>query len=349
MRTLKLIGLGAAIVIIVLWLVTELKHIEGQIGFVVLRALSQDSQRSQLSAQACTVTIQPGQSIQQAIDQVSPGAVICLEEGVFEVLEGHFFDLKITKAPLTLRGAGPRKTILKNAVLRIQGLSRPLEDIVIEGLAILASDTPGQIPFLVEISSAEVTAKSVRIGTDALTAIEPRRAAGILLDSKSILRVEESRLFGLHVAIFSDAGKIEIQRSLVYGSECGVVLAGGPQEEFVLFNEVRLTANGIGLIAAKGVRMRMQRSVVELQNLGFVGCGFLETGSSLPVGAAGEGILLQGQSVLVAVESRIANNHSYGVAAYLKRCGFQEDSFTGRVELINTAVQDNEQGNVCLP
>ena len=56
--------------------------------------------------QGCTVTVRPGQSIQQAIDQAQEGDVICLAQGTWEE------NVKIEKS-LTLRGAGQEKTTIK--------------------------------------------------------------------------------------------------------------------------------------------------------------------------------------------------------------------------------------------
>jgi nitrous oxidase accessory protein NosD len=53
----------------------------------------------------CTVTVQPGQSIQAAIAGAQEGAVICLGEGSWQE------NLKIEKA-LTLRGQGAQKTVI---------------------------------------------------------------------------------------------------------------------------------------------------------------------------------------------------------------------------------------------
>jgi len=54
----------------------------------------------------CTVTVQPGQSIQAAIDQAQEGAVICLAEGTWSE------NLKIEKS-LTLKGIEAEKTVVK--------------------------------------------------------------------------------------------------------------------------------------------------------------------------------------------------------------------------------------------
>lgn len=71
----------------------------------VLAVLMSSSGQGQPS---CTVTVQPGQSIQEAIDRASEGAVICISADNFPYME----HLTITKS-LTLRGAGPEETILK--------------------------------------------------------------------------------------------------------------------------------------------------------------------------------------------------------------------------------------------
>lgn len=57
-------------------------------------------------AQECTVTVQPGESIQAAIDQAQEGAVICLSAGIWEE------NLKIEKKSLVLRGAGAEETVI---------------------------------------------------------------------------------------------------------------------------------------------------------------------------------------------------------------------------------------------
>jgi len=54
----------------------------------------------------CTLTVQPGQSIQQAINAAAEGAVICLSAGAFQE------NIEIQKS-LTLRGAGREQTSLE--------------------------------------------------------------------------------------------------------------------------------------------------------------------------------------------------------------------------------------------
>jgi nitrous oxidase accessory protein NosD len=64
---------------------------------------------SSIEAQNCAVTVQPGQSIQQAINTVSEGALVCVASGTFTE------NITITKS-LSLRGAGSAQTILQGSV-----------------------------------------------------------------------------------------------------------------------------------------------------------------------------------------------------------------------------------------
>lgn len=59
--------------------------------------------------QSCTVTVQPGQSIQQALNTVAEGALVCVAAGTFTE------NFTITKS-LALRGAGRDKTILRGTI-----------------------------------------------------------------------------------------------------------------------------------------------------------------------------------------------------------------------------------------
>jgi len=86
----KLFGLGVALALLALATGTV-----GQVGI----------------AQSCTVVLRPGDSIQDAIDNVPPNSVICLTEGAWQE------NLTITKDNLTLRGQGPSKTFIIGSIL----------------------------------------------------------------------------------------------------------------------------------------------------------------------------------------------------------------------------------------
>ena len=55
----------------------------------------------------CTVQVVAGQSIQAAIDGAATGATVCVGPGTYQE------NLLITKDGITLKGAGPGKTVLE--------------------------------------------------------------------------------------------------------------------------------------------------------------------------------------------------------------------------------------------
>jgi outer membrane protein assembly factor BamB len=89
-KLLKLLGLGVALALFAL--------ATGNVGQVSI-------------AQSCAVVLRPGDSIQNAINNVSPNSVICLTENTWRE------SLTITKDNLTLRGQGPSKTFIIGSVL----------------------------------------------------------------------------------------------------------------------------------------------------------------------------------------------------------------------------------------
>jgi hypothetical protein len=280
---------------------------------------------------ACTFTVQAGQAIQPIIDQAPVGAVICLEEGIFQAQQ----PLEITKDRITLRGAGPHKTLLQQVVILIQGLHF-LEAVVLEDLAFTGEINQA----FVQIVSAEVTIRNVRIGP-AIGGFGIA-AAG----ATAAVKVQQSRLFGLFLGLASSGG-LEIERSFIFGNDYGVMIAAPPKSKPSVIRETRLAANGVGLVVAEASEVEVQSSTIELNRVSVTVPIPLKNNVLIP--AAGDGILVEGQSRLTIVSSQVVNNLRYGVAAYLEQCGLGQDSFTGEVKLINTVVEDNEQGNICLP
>lgn len=77
------------------------------VGMAVLMSTSWGRTSGQEGQRDCTVTVEPGQSVQKAIDEAPEGAVVCLGEGVFMA------NVVIAKS-ITLRGLGREQTILRS-------------------------------------------------------------------------------------------------------------------------------------------------------------------------------------------------------------------------------------------
>jgi hypothetical protein len=61
------------------------------------------------------------------------------------------------------------------------------------------------------------------------------------------------------------------------------------------------------------------------------------------------GILLAGRLIATISGNNILDNGGWGVAAHLRKCGYDWDNFTGNVTLNNNTITGNKQGQVCLP
>jgi len=116
----------------------------------------------------CTVYVQPGESIQAAIDVAPVGAVICISEGEWQE------DLAIEKA-LTLRGQGSAKTIIRgdsspSGVLAIYCLDAETSGDVsvrIEGMTITGGAGAGIVTATdIQATVSECDVKGNRSGID---------------------------------------------------------------------------------------------------------------------------------------------------------------------------------------
>lgn len=298
MHGLKLIGLGAALALLVL-----AARNGGQTGV----------------AQACTVTLSPGQSIQSAIDQATSGAVICLSQGAWEE------NLTISKS-LTLQGAGKdnKATWLtwvkgKEAgkpILRIKSGTRI--EVIIEGLATVeakpfssnefcAAKAPHWIcPDGIQVwSLVQATIRNVRISSNPFVGL-------LLLDSAQVTITDTSisdNRFGIDM---SSSAQAQITNSQIFGNG---------------FYGIEILDTAKATISNTTIEGNGTRCSNYICN----------------------GITVFDRVQLEIRDSRVANNTAWGVAAVLIECGYSSNSFTGRVTLANNVIEGNRRGQVCLP
>ena len=180
---LRLLGLGAALVLL------------------ALAAADLGSGSGSLAAEGCTITLSPGESIQQAIDDAPPGAVICLGEGTWEE------NLVIRKS-VTLRGAGADKTVIRSAwesrpVVWIEGSEI---EVILEGLTL----TGGEQGLMAE-DSAQVTLQDCQVSGNGWAGLSVGSSAQVTLQDSKVLE----NLLGLCVW---DSARVTLQDSTVSGN-----------------------------------------------------------------------------------------------------------------------------------
>jgi hypothetical protein len=358
--------------------------IVGVFGILVLLALSRGVDRTQPATQGCTVMVRPGQSIQQTIDQASPGAVICLAEGSFpsEAEPDPYPPLLITK-DLTLQGAGMAKTVITFGIdIRnmLETGEEPVFHVTLQNLSLQGA---------LRISThARVTIRRVRLqlfarGTERK---EPYLAyGGISAGGHVHLKLEAVQVL---TGIRGDPGlafggeELEIRDSLFFGNEeAGIMISSSKDRTVnVKIRDSLILGNrrtGISLDASWGGH-------VELIGVGIIGngtdpqCTRTDLFGDIQRFCNGISIVAEpswrgpvGGMEIILRDLTIVGNADWGLAAELEQCGYVEDRFTnGRVVFegtnviegnnklgIHTALgnpgkhpfTDLPPGNVCLP
>lgn len=271
------------------------------------------------------VVVQPGESIQRAIDLAPPGAAITLAAGAWEE------NLVIGK-PLTLRGAGAAASVIHarepgQPVIRITA-NGPIE-VQIQGL------TAGEGRFA-----------------------EPYENHGVLVEGKARLTLVDCAVVGneWHGVLIRDEAQAVLIRCWVTENWIhGVAVDGG--QAFVTGCTVEANgAYGIGILFGP---VTIERSTVRgngSHGIAVAGgaCAVTITGCTID-GNGWSGVQVGGLAELALVENRILQNGEYGVALYEGPCSPTEGTFGGRVSGGKNAIpsQEDAEGNrlgaVCPP
>lgn len=313
-------------------------------------------------AQSCTVTLSPPSSLLQAVENASPGAVICFGAGLWR--EG----IIPIKKPLTLRGSGRDQTrlqaSLQTEIKRDQELSLVIEALTLER-------PPGDGLLLLGRARATLTAVTIfRAGDDGIDLNHQAQAA--LRD----VQILESRDAGLELW---DQSRLEMQQSAIAGNFTGVELWDeaqarlGPETQIrgnygrgvFLDDKAQLQLTGaiisenswVGISVRDEARVTLENTQVQrnrldgiflfdkaqavLMRTNIVGNGTAELCRQRETLC--NGVTLQGEAQLEARDSQIRENTDWGVAGMLKRCGYEEDNFKGRVGVSNTLVSGNNR------
>jgi hypothetical protein len=274
---------------------------------------------------ACTVHVVAGQSIQDAIDGAATGATVCVGPGTYPE------NLLINKDGITLKGAGPEKTVLEPPaqprpfcpVLQIPPIGG--ENFGLNGICVADLDPQGKV--LRTVNDIRVTGFTVRNFS----------GVGILFGGTNKARADHNvaannKSYGI-TAFLSTHGLFEYNTS--YGSgDAGIYVGNSPNADFkVRYNTAFADLWGIL------VRDASTGSVTDnLLHDSCSGLVFLNTGTTtgvhnwrashnivahndkfcsaeateLPFSLTGVGILIGGGDHIVLRANRVLTNHPGG-------------------------------------
>lgn len=291
----------------------------------------------------CTVTLKPKDSIQKAIEEAAPGAVICLEEGVWYEGFGFFIGKDIS-----IRGVGPNKTIIRSSA--IVGAELPIS-VVIQGLSIAHVVVQGPI---------RVTLQYVHILTDGMyiignATVDLLRVTilpsgfGLILFGQATVTLTDSQVIGAKlggIAVLGGGAKLSLVNSRVLDNSIGISAGVGEASIHITLERSVIAGNSWkGLVAGGLTHIEIHESTIEENGTDPQICGVTVC----------PGIEVGDQAKVVISNSRIAGNWDWGITTILRKCGYGRDEFSGTVvfEGENVIAGNNRSGRfvgeVCLP
>ncbi len=274
----------------------------------------------------CTVTVEPGQSIQEAIDGASEGVVICLSAGTWEE------NLVIEKS-LTLQGREAGATLLKGTVT-IKNAAR----VMISDMHIVRG-SPG-----VDINQqAQVQLNRVRL-TDNTSGVEVGESSrvsvteselsnneyGLFLGGQARASIRDSRIIrNLFGGIYGNSVELTITQSMISES--------GPQAEGlkvwgssrVIIEDSEFSTNGLQALVAGDTSEVMIRNT-----------RFIDNGSRYepPSWFTEDGLSIDGAAHVVLEQVQVTGSGQSGL----------EISGQARVEIRNSQITHNQWDGLVL-
>ncbi len=268
-------------------------------------------------AEACTITVQPGESIQAAIDAASDGAVVCLAGGRWEE------NLTISKS-LTLRGEGANQSEITPKVhgpvvtvtsSREYGVQVFIEDLRVSGawgwgLGILIDE------------SAQVTINRITVSSNAYAGIWVEESAWALINASTI---SENGRGIMHQSL----GEVGIINCTVSNNQLGIAVRYSAQAAVTKSN---ISRNDYGIVLYHSPHVSITDCTVSRNGESMLIGGWAEAHVVNTTVSENEcGIVLHHSAQLTLEESSIQRNRGYGIALFAAPCFDNEGRFTGRV------------------
>jgi len=280
------------------------------------------------------MTVNDSQNLQNVINRVQEGGVLCLQSGEWQE------NVKIEKA-LTLRGLGVDKSI-------VQGIKRNLPVIWVTGSA------------TVTVRIEELQIKGPGLGMLCLT---PGRygvcASNVHVEGSARLSMANALLDG-NYAVFSGLdllGKSQAEVASTTITKVNNWALYVEQSSQLKLTDSNIVENkGMGLSAGGSAQIEMTRSTIARNSDGLLNTGIWVTDStrlsvsdSVISENAHTGINIE-DSVQVTLErNKISDNLYEGVFVYVQGCGGLGESykFSGKVSGKENQISNNKRGDFC--
>lgn len=207
----------------------------------------------------CTLTVQPGESIQAVIDQAKPGAVICLEGAVWNE------NLTIAKS-MTLRGVGPGRPRISGVrdgypVINIQGeyeIEVAIENLLIteaRGEKCAVKGPQGICPYGIQARGwVKVTIQNTVVSDHSMGIWVTDDAQATIISST----FSRNRWHGIAVDGFA---QVVLTNTTVFDNNGDGLLVGGSAQ--VIISDAQVSGNSIdGFMVGDSAKVTIENSTI---------------------------------------------------------------------------------------
>lgn len=269
-------------------------------------------------------------SLQAAIDAAHDGDTIAIASGVCSE------NLVITKS-LTLVGAGIDQTVLRG--------SKPGFPVVF-----VQSDTPITVTLKnLTLADAPKASDNPQHGKECalfypeLICPSGLQARGAVRVTARSVRIARNPWVGIYVL---DTASVLAQESEIIENSWGVYVSPDAAVELRDSQVERSRENGVEIWGTASIA----RALIKANGrAGIESVGTVQVFDSEIAQNRGSGILLSGASQTEIRFNEITGNGLWGIAAYLRKCGYLSDNFRGSAVLDQNRIFGNRLGDVCLP
>lgn len=287
------------------------------------------------------------QRIQEAIDAAAHGDTILIQSpGIYHE------NLTITKslkiAPyLAFPVIIQPKAAFVGPVITVNGegaIQVTLEGLIVQGLAL------EQAVAVKIIGQASVSLDNIEVG--------PSVGFGLIVRDQARVTIRDSRfhdnISGLEV---EDSVQATVINSVFFNNRVKGIGLGQEGQLHLIGSTIfgtKLDGTGIGIDANDMSKVVIERSLIydnRLEGVQASESSTVEISNSIIAWNNRSGILLLDQPTLIVKESIIYSNDPWGIAAWLPKCGFDRNWYSGGTVQIDqaTVFVKNGKGDVCLP